>query len=320
MQDRSTQRRYNKQCDGIGLEASAKEWQWKGPWDFIGCLAHLDITYCTLDYTVQQMTGVLPHNEACCQQNMKCLPAVPLHDHIWQVTLQQLNDGASYVMAAIQACNLELFWGKLYNGQKTLNPQTANVCHEFLPSDSTWLYWKLSQLHGLDMEWPVQYNIDNWLNPKSATYKQELVAAIFHYQARAEQDDCLCVCIQIADMKEASWKYAHHRAAHTGGTEEFYQVILDGTFGVCKSRMLLFIALGVNENGKGVPLAMFLFSAPTGNKATQAGYDFNILYQLLKEWRDSLGFQNSEAFRPLVPITDTDTKEHGTLNLIWPDI
>ncbi|KAF8582895.1 hypothetical protein K439DRAFT_1617930 [Ramaria rubella] len=99
-------------------------------------------------------------------------------------------------------------------------------------------------------------------------------------------------------MKEVSWKYAHQK-----------QVILDGTFGVC-----------VDENGKGVPLAMFLFSAPTGNKAMQAGYDIKIRYQLLNEWRDSLGFQNGEAFKLLVAITDMDTKERDTLTLIWPDI
>ncbi|KAF8581533.1 hypothetical protein K439DRAFT_1618973 [Ramaria rubella] len=79
-------------------------------------------------------------------------------------------------------------------------------------------------------------------------------------------------------MVDAAWKYAHKK-----------QIILDGTFGVCDRRMLLFIALGVDETGKGVPLAFLLFSAPTGNKATQAGYDTTVLYELLKAWHDSLG-------------------------------
>ena len=49
-------------------------------------------------------------------------------------------------------------------------------------------------------------------------------------------------------MDNAAWKYAHHS-----------QLVLDGTFGVCTSRLLLFIALAQDKNGKGVPLAFFLF-------------------------------------------------------------
>ncbi|KAF8580992.1 hypothetical protein K439DRAFT_1619397 [Ramaria rubella] len=110
-------------------------------------------------------------------------------------------------------------------------------------------------------------------------------------------------------MVDAAWKYAHKK-----------QIILDGTFGVCDRRMLLFIALGVDETGKGVPLAFLLFSAPTGNKATQAGYDTTVLYELLKAWHDSLGTWKGEIFKPTIVITDTDTKERGTLILLWLDI
>lgn len=60
------------------------------------------------------------------------------------------------------------------------------------------------------------------------------------------------------------------------------------TFGICDSQILLFIILGVDEAGKGVPLAFFLFSAPTETKATHAAYDTAILHELLKVWCDSL--------------------------------
>jgi hypothetical protein len=82
-------------------------------------------------------------------------------------------------------------------------------------------------------------------------------------------------------MKQAAWKYSHRG-----------QLILDGTFGICDMRVLLFIALGVDEARKGVPLAFFLFSVPTGNKATHAGYDTSILVEVLKAWKNSLGSQN----------------------------
>ena len=110
-------------------------------------------------------------------------------------------------------------------------------------------------------------------------------------------------------MKTAAWKYAHQS-----------QLILDGTFGICNSRMLLFIALGVDGFGKGIPLAFFLFSAPTRSQATHAGYDSSILEKLLNAWKQSLGSQSGMAFTPFIAITDTDTKERAALSMVWLDI
>ncbi|KAJ3555948.1 hypothetical protein NM688_g2298 [Phlebia brevispora] len=100
-------------------------------------------------------------------------------------------------------------------------------------------------------------------------------------------------------MKEAAWKYAHHS-----------QIILDGTFGICNKKMLLFIAMGVDEANRGVPLAFFLFSAPQDNQRTCAGYDMEILERMLRVWLQSLGTRDGEAFEVWVAITDTDLMEH----------
>lgn len=110
-------------------------------------------------------------------------------------------------------------------------------------------------------------------------------------------------------MKAAAWKYAHGK-----------QLILDGTFGICDRQILLFIAMGIDSAGKGVPLAFLLFLAPTGNRATHAGYDTGILKELLTSWKSSLGKKDSEDFCPKIAITDTDTKERGALSIVWPSI
>ncbi|KAF8532593.1 hypothetical protein JB92DRAFT_2824413 [Gautieria morchelliformis] len=94
--------------------------------------------------------------------------SVRLHEHVWQVALQQLNDGAS--ITAIQGCNQELCHAKLYHNQATHDPLTANVCYEFLDTDSSRLYKKYSSAHGIDVAEAPQYNIDNWLNPNSPAY------------------------------------------------------------------------------------------------------------------------------------------------------
>jgi len=128
------------------------------------------------------------------------------------------------------------------------------------------------------MSRPAQYNIDDWLTPSSPSYKPEIASAVFHYAARIEKDDQLEVCIQTQEMIEAAWNYTHGK-----------QLILDGTFGICNSKVLLFICMEFNEENKSVPLSFLLFSAPSGNRTTQAGYDISVLKRLLENWHISLG-------------------------------
>lgn len=113
-------------------------------------------------------------------------------------------------------------------------------------------------------------------------------------------------------MEQAAWLYSHDS-----------QMILDGTFGVSTSRLLLFIAMGIDEERKGVPIALFLFSAPTGNRATHAGYDTKILTELLthwKQWMTKRASAEGRTFAPGTVITDTDTKERGALSIVWPNV
>lgn len=111
-----------------------------------------------------------------------------------------------------------------------------------------------------------EYNVHNWLDPQSKEYNTTIAEAVFHYHARANMNECFKICISTKEMNEAANKYTHHS-----------QLILNGTFGICSSSLLLFIAMAVDEDRKGVLIAFFLFSAPTGNQATQAGYNTKIL-------------------------------------------
>lgn len=196
-----------------------------------------------------------------------------------------------------------------YRGMREQDATTTNVRYQLLPSDNSTLYRKFSRRHGIDVRKQPQYNIDDWLDPKSPDYKPEIRDAIFHYSARREAGERFQVCISTADMDKAAWSYGHKS-----------QLVLDGTFGVCSSRLLLFISLVRDENGKGVPIAFFLFSAPTGNRATHAGYNTAILRELLSHWKTHLSKFSKAPFTPFVAITDTDTKERAALLDVWPDI
>lgn len=204
-----------------------------------------------------------------------------------------------------------------YEGQLTqLGERVIPLNHryEILPTDFSRLYRQHNkESYGIDINIRPEQNVDNWLDPSSAHFKPDVYRAVFRYAARATEDERLKLCIATEEMQEASWKYCHKS-----------QLVLDGTFGVCSSRLLLWIALAVDERHHGIPIAMFLFSAPTGNRATHAGYNTAIIRELLASWKTWLTehkpFTVTEPFSPYMAITDTDTKERAALVAVWPDI
>jgi len=190
-----------------------------------------------------------------------------------------------------------------------MTPETANIRYELLPGDFSRLYRRYYRLHGINVDINPEWNIDNWLDRVHPNFNSTIFEAVFYYQAQTEKEERFELCIATKEMKAAAWKYVHKK-----------QLILDGTFGLCTARLLVWIAMGVDENNHGVPVAIFLFSAPTGAKATHAGYDTKILTKLLSRWKESFDKENGVVFGPCVAITDTDTKERGALIKTWPTI
>jgi hypothetical protein len=99
-------------------------------------------------------------------------------------------------------------------------------------------------LNGVKVTERPQVNIDEWLDPSSPQYNATLAEAIFHYSARTDRAERFEACIATQEMRETAWRYGHEN-----------QIIVDGTFGVCDSRILLFIIMVVDENKKGIPVA-----------------------------------------------------------------
>ncbi|KAJ7799042.1 hypothetical protein B0H13DRAFT_2391323 [Mycena leptocephala] len=104
----------------------------------------------------------------------------------------------------------------------------------------------------------TRYDTRSLYRQFSRLHGYALASAIFHYSPRATKEECLEVFISTDEMKEAAWKHGYRS-----------QIVVDGTFGVCDSRLLLFIVMGINEDKKGVPLAFLLFSAPAGNQVSK---------------------------------------------------
>ena len=305
---------------------STKTWERRAPYDYFECLAHADVTFLQSSGEVKRVLGILKHTNQCSNAVMTRLPAIPLHPHVVEIALAQLSEGVRselcipfylpYIdqgllensITGVQMKNTELLAKQVYRGMN-INVNLLNHRYQILGTDFSALYRQHSCQNGIDVSLSPEYNLHHWMDPEHAHFKPELQRAIFYYRARAEREDRLKVCISTKEMDDAAWKYGHQS-----------QIIIDGTFGVCSTRLLLFISMGVDEKNQGVPLALLLFSAPTGNRATHAGYNTAILVELLMSWKSHLGLRDGYPFTPAVAITDTDTKERGALIRVWSDM
>ena len=236
-----------------GDPVPTKDTERRVPFDFTACLAHVEITELQSNGQISRIAGYLVHNEGCKSSVLKRLPTVPLHDHVYEVALDQLEKGARWAksssnccclwlsiccsITAIQRLNREILEKQAYRGMDSFDPKTANIQYQFLPSDNVTLYRKFSRQNGVDVRWRPEYNVHDWLDPLSPNFQHEISNAIFHYSTRSEVSERFQVCISTKDMNAAAWKYAHCS-----------QLVLDGTFGICTSRLLLFIVLAQDEN------------------------------------------------------------------------
>lgn len=75
---------------------NSRPWQRSVPYPHTGCLAHVEIMERVGDGCVTRIAGILDHNEGCKKASLERLPAIPLHEHVYEVVLNQLANGARY--------------------------------------------------------------------------------------------------------------------------------------------------------------------------------------------------------------------------------
>ncbi|KAJ3752812.1 hypothetical protein EV360DRAFT_88385 [Lentinula raphanica] len=288
-------REFSRSSSFGGMKVASS--QRRMPYPFTECLAHIEVTIRVKDEKIVKISGISDHNPACEEAGMNRLPAIPLHEHVYEVAIEQLEDGAS--LTAVQEKNQQMMLAASYRGMGSYDARTANSRYNLLSSDNATLYNKFSRRLGIHPRKEPQYNINDWLNPQHKDFKPEIREAVFHYQARTEKNERFKICITTAEMDQAALDH-------------------DGTFGVCSQRVLLFIAMGVDKDNKGIPIALFLFSAPTRNRVTHAGYNTEVLAELFLAWNHHLSEKFNISFEPYSALTDTDTKERGALLIVWP--
>ncbi len=90
-------RRADKPQDGGQPAFGAQEWNRKVAYEFTGCLAHVEVTEHKDTGAVSRIIGILTHNDACNSAELKRMPAIPLHEHVYEIALEQLRQGARFV-------------------------------------------------------------------------------------------------------------------------------------------------------------------------------------------------------------------------------
>ncbi|KAJ7588293.1 hypothetical protein C8J56DRAFT_1026242 [Mycena floridula] len=230
-----------------------------------------------------------------------------LHPSVFEVALSQLVTGVP--LTQIQKRNPDLINSRGYPGMDD-DSKHVKCRWLFQHSDTRSLYRQFSRLNGVKMEQKPHININNWLNPDSASYNKEFAKAVFHYHAQASKGERFEVSVAMKEMHEAAWKYGHHK-----------QILLDGTFGLCNKKLLLFIVMGIDDEGHSVPLSFIFFSAPSENRHTAAGYNTDVLERLIEKRKVSIKkFGGDRKFCLWVAGTDTDLKERAALIHVFPDI
>ncbi|KAI1781670.1 hypothetical protein LXA43DRAFT_977973 [Ganoderma leucocontextum] len=299
-------RRTLYQCD-CGYDHKARNSKLRRcPVNFTSCLAHVEVLSVEHTGKILRICGYFEHNQGCKSAFLARIPPIPLHPSVFAHALKQLQIGAQ--LTDIEAENRRMFQASQYPGQPR-SIRESSYRWLIRKSDTRSLYRQFNRLRGIHTATAAHLNIDDWLDTTSPAYNPAFADAVFHYSPRATKNERFEVCIATADMRNAAWRYAHGS-----------QLILDGTFGLCDRKLLLFILMATDEKGRGVPLAFLLFSAPSGNQQTSSGYNTEVLTRLLGHWRESLGDQDGHPFAPRVAITDTDLKERGALLKVFEDI
>ncbi|KAL0062929.1 hypothetical protein AAF712_010191 [Marasmius tenuissimus] len=286
---------YDHNVNGVKTRAT--------PYPYTGCLAFAEVTYLVSSGATLRVRGYLKHNSECQDAGIATVPRRPLHPSVFGCAIHKLSEGIP--ISEVEADNQALIQSHSYPSIPTSLDHSS---HRWLieQADRRSIYRHFYRSQGILTQNQAHINIDDWLNPNSKSFNSTLAEAIFHYSPRRQKKDRLEICIATSRMKEMAWKYGHKK-----------QVLLDGTFGICEKKMLLFILLGTDEDRHGVPLAFLLFSAPSGNKLTSSGYDSVILAKLLKSFKDGMEQGESREFSVPVASTDTDLKERLALSEVF---
>lgn len=258
----------------------------KHQWDFVGCPVYIEIRTEKSNGNYLRAEGVLCHTEFCIQSKPIAPSILNIHPAVKDMALDllALNVSTSRILIDNQNFIEEKCQGNviLGNHRLLLKPSDiSNIMRNFRKSNLN-----------INTRVQVEQSVDNLLSNKSNEQDLSLCKACFHYVSKTEINERLEIGLSTQEQRDLAWKFGHNQL-----------LLLDGTFGVCNRKILLFIFLILDSQKQGIPVAFFLFSPPS-NKQASGGYDHKILAKLFEKFVNALGTRDGTIFTPKVFFLD----------------
>jgi hypothetical protein len=233
-------------------------------------------------------------------------PSIPLHPDLRLYALSLLRDNIplSQLKALCKTWATKL-WGK----------EMGDTHHRYRLNDhdSSSLYRTLARERGIGQSTAAEGNLELWLREDRPAPPNPLLSkSVLFYQAcRDGGGDRLILIIATSEMQDAAWRYGHKR-----------HVLIDLTFGFCSARANLLIVMALDDDRKGIPIGLIIFTARPSAKAVHADYNTGLIRFLLEKWRLGLGTRAGSNFHLEISVatTDNDTRERTALQEIWPSV
>ncbi|KAJ6557679.1 hypothetical protein B0H19DRAFT_946319, partial [Mycena capillaripes] len=253
--------------------------------------------------TIDEIMGDFSHSAPCLDvDQMTRDPRIPLHPLLRDYALSLLRRNIPLPQIR-QHCRewAHERWGAAI----------GDGTHRYFFSDheSTSLYRTVARESGIPQRTAAQDNIHLWFNPdKPQPPDPRLSAACVAYSPFIPgKTDRFTIILMTPEQKLLAWRFGHKQ-----------QILMDLTFGVCNSRALLAIVMVLDDEKKGLPVALILFTAKQKTKAVHADYNKELMEQLLKSWKEGMGRNEAgEEFDPSVGGTDNDPRERHGLRATW---
>jgi hypothetical protein len=223
--------------------------------------------------------GYLEHSESCKRAIRVLPPVLNLHPCVKEMALNLLKINASTNQILTdnqkfieQKCN-----GKVIIGNHRLLLKASDLSNIMRNFRKTHL--------NINTRVQVEYSLDQIFGNDGDLVLKE---ACFHYQPKTINNR-LEIGISTIAQRDLAWSFGHENI-----------LLLDGTFGVCNRKILLFILMILDQQKQGVPIAYFIFSPPSHNKCVSSGYDHKILEMFFQKFVIALGTKNNISFAPKV--------------------
>ncbi|KAM6494944.1 hypothetical protein JOM56_009567, partial [Amanita muscaria] len=255
---------------------------------------------------INEIAGILEHSDACqdvIQMDQK--PSIPLHPELWEYALSLLRDRIPISRVRILCREWSMSkWGN--------SPGDVHHCYVLMSYESTSLYRTLRHADGITARSTAIDNLYQWFggdNP-SPPVPELGESCLFYQNVGSGNDERLILILSTTRQRQMAWSYGHQK-----------QMILDGTFGVCSTSVLVFFLMAIDDRNVGIPVATIVFTLKKDAKAGHASYDGPLLARLLEHWKEGMGRNSAgEQFEIKIANTDNDPRERHGLQTVWKDI